>query len=56
MKNSSLERLKEKISIGQGFQNKQGNIGVGRCCSGFKKSCPGCPPSGADILNFLKYI
>ena len=47
-------RLKEKICVGQGFREKQRNLGVGQCCSGFKAFCPGCPPSGADILAFLQ--
>jgi uncharacterized protein (DUF362 family) len=49
----ALERVKEKICIGQGFKGKQGNIGVGQCCAGFKAYCPGCPPSGVDVLRFL---
>jgi uncharacterized protein (DUF362 family) len=48
-----LGRLKEKICIGQGFQGKRGNLGIGRCCADFKLSCPGCPPSGIEILGFL---
>jgi uncharacterized protein (DUF362 family) len=46
--------LGEKISVGQGFRGKKGGLGVGECCSGFRAYCPGCPPSGADILAFLK--
>nr|AGS52069.1 iron-sulfur cluster-binding protein [uncultured bacterium contig00024] len=49
----SLERMKEKICIGQGFKGKHGNIGIGQCCSGFKSFCAGCPPSGVDVLRFL---
>ena len=44
----------EKISVGQGFRGKQGKLGVGQCTSGFKAFCPGCPPSGADVLLFCK--
>ncbi|AEF81410.1 DUF362 domain-containing protein [Leadbettera azotonutricia] len=51
---SELSSFKEPIAIGQGFQNKQGKIGVGRCTKSFTASCPGCPPSGADILKFLR--
>jgi uncharacterized protein (DUF362 family) len=49
-----LPRIKEKICIGQGFQNKQDIIGIGKCCANFKFSCPGCPPSGLEILEFLR--
>jgi uncharacterized protein (DUF362 family) len=45
-----------KISIGQGFRGKRGKLGVGQCTSGFAASCPGCPPSGAAILAFLRGI
>ena len=48
-----LDRLKEKICVGQGFQGKHGNLGIGQCCAGFKMFCSGCPPSGADVLHFL---
>jgi len=53
MNQGQLDRLKEKICVGQGFKGKQGNLGIGQCCAGFKKFCPGCPPSGADVLAFL---
>jgi len=43
-----------RISIGQGFCNKKGSVGVGQCTSGFDSFCPGCPPTGAEILSFLK--
>jgi uncharacterized protein (DUF362 family) len=51
---NELSRIKEKICVGQGFKGKQGNIGTGNCCKDFKQFCPGCPPSGADILGFLR--
>ena len=53
MSRSRLEGLKEKICVGQGFKGKHGNIGIGQCCSGFKRFCPGCPPSGDEVLTFL---
>lgn len=53
---TKLNRLKEKICVGQSYQGKQGNIGIGKCCSNFKQSCPGCPPSGKAILEFLEKI
>ena len=58
---SRLDRAEQKrtgkICIGQGFQGKKGSLGVGRCTSGFAASCPGCPPTGAEVLAFLsKYV
>jgi len=50
---SRLERLKEKICIGQGFRAQHGNVGIGQCCDHFKHFCPGCPPSGMEALAFL---
>jgi hypothetical protein len=49
-------RFREKIAIGQGFRGKQGKTGVGRCTAGFTASCPGCPPSGAAVLSFLRSL
>jgi uncharacterized protein (DUF362 family) len=51
---NELSRVKEKIRVGQGYKGKQGNIGTGNCCKNFNLFCPGCPPSGADILSFLR--
>jgi hypothetical protein len=51
---SELGRMKDKICIGQGFTGKRGKIGIGRCCADFDYSCSGCPPSGVDVLNFLR--
>jgi len=53
MNREQLDRLKEKICIGQGFKGKKGNLGIGQCCSSFKKFCPGCPPSGEEVLTFF---
>jgi hypothetical protein len=50
---NEMARLKEKVCVGQGFLGKEGKLGVGQCCAGFSTYCPGCPPSGADILAFL---
>jgi hypothetical protein len=47
-------RLGDRIAVGQGFRGKGGALGSGNCCSGFAKFCPGCPPSGADVLAFLR--
>jgi len=56
MKASQIDLLKEKICIGQGFKGKQGNIGIGQCCAGFKQFCRGCPPSGEEVLEFLNKL
>jgi uncharacterized protein (DUF362 family) len=53
MNKAKLNRLKEKICVGQGFQGKPGDVGVGECCAGFSRFCAGCPPSGAEVLAFL---
>jgi uncharacterized protein (DUF362 family) len=58
MNKAELNRLKEKICVGQGFQGKcfqgkLGSVGIGQCCAGFRRFCPGCPPSGAEVLAFL---
>jgi hypothetical protein len=53
MDGGALKRLPEKVCIGQGFAGKPGGIGVGRCTSGFSATVKGCPPSGADMLEFL---
>jgi hypothetical protein len=49
-----LTRLGEKIAVGQGFQGQGGRLGSGNCCSGFDTFCPGCPPSGAAVLAFIR--
>jgi hypothetical protein len=54
MDRNELARLKEPVAIGQGFRGKKGGVGVGQCCSGCTASCPGCPPSGMAVLEFLQ--
>ncbi|MCD7746429.1 MAG: DUF362 domain-containing protein [Lachnospiraceae bacterium] len=49
-----LDRLDEKICIGQGYQGKSGHLGIGRCTSGFTCSLKGCPPTENQIYDFLK--
>ena len=44
-----------KICIGQGFRGKKGSLGIGKCTAGFDSFCPGCPPTGAGILEFLRH-
>jgi uncharacterized protein (DUF362 family) len=49
-----LDSLKGKIAVGQGFRGKSGDFGSGICTSAFRRFCPGCPPSGAAVLDFLR--
>ena len=49
-----LEKLKEKICIGQGFRGKKGNLGIGQCTREFTHSLEGCPPTENQIYEFLK--
>jgi len=46
----------EKISVGQGFRGKPGEIGCGSCTAGFKKHVTGCPPTAAEVAKFLREI
>ena len=54
LERNKLNRLKDKISVGQGFTGKKGNFGIGQCCAEFRVSCGGCPPSGSEVLEFLQ--
>lgn len=49
-----LEKLHEKIQIGQGFRGKTGELGVGHCTRNFRCHVEGCPPMEDDIYKFLK--
>ncbi len=49
-----LDRLEEKIAIGQGFRGKTGKLGVGKCTAGFECSIPGCPPDEERIYEALR--
>ena len=50
-----LEKLSDRLHIGQGFKNKQmKGIGVGTCTKGFSHNIKGCPPKAVDVLYFLK--
>ncbi|MCL2295144.1 MAG: DUF362 domain-containing protein [Spirochaetes bacterium] len=60
MSRSEQEQLGQ-VNIGQGFRAQKpagagGKVGVGQCASGFDSFCPGCPPTGAEVLSFLKNI
>jgi hypothetical protein len=54
MNREELSRRGEKTAVGQGFRGRRGRAGSGNCCSGFESFCPGCPPSGAAVLDFLR--
>ena len=49
-----LEKLHEKICIGQGYRGKTGELGVGNCTRNFKYHAEGCPPTENQIYEFLK--
>lgn len=49
-----LEKLKEKVCIGQGHRGKKGKLGVGNCTRGFEHHLSGCPPTEKEIYDFLK--
>lgn len=49
-----LEKLQERIAIGQGQQGKTGRLGVGRCAKGFDTCIAGCPPDEERIYEELK--
>ena len=43
----------ETICIGQNYRGKTGGLGIGSCTQGFACSLKGCPPSAAEIYDFL---
>ncbi len=49
-----LDRLEEKICIGQGFRDKSGRLGIGNCTRNFECFQKGCPPTETQIYEFLK--
>ena len=52
-----LNRLEEKLYIGQNFKNQQHDgIGIGTCTSGFDKHVKGCPPKARDIVECLESL
>ena len=56
-KEGLLDKLHTKICIGQGYQGETGELGIGRCTSGFRCSVKGCPPTETQIYEFLaEYI
>lgn len=53
-KEGLLEKLNDKIAIGQGYRGKTGKLGVGNCTSRFEYCVKGCPPTEKEIYVFLK--
>ena len=49
-----LEKLQEKICIGQGWRGKSGKLGIGNCTSNFDVYVKGCPPTADEIYAVLK--
>lgn len=49
-----LDRLQEKIAIGQGYRGKSGELGVGNCTKGFRHTLAGCPPTQEQMAQFLR--
>lgn len=49
-----LEQLDTRIAIGQGYRQKTGHLGIGRCTSCFEHSLKGCPPTEEQMYEFLK--
>ncbi|MCL2578901.1 MAG: DUF362 domain-containing protein [Oscillospiraceae bacterium] len=46
-----------EIKIGQGFRGQQPDgVGVGNCTAGCAKHLSGCPPTAAEMLDFLRTI
>ena len=49
-----LERLTEKICIGQGYRGKTGKLGLGNCTRCFEHTLAGCPPTETQMADFLR--
>lgn len=49
-----LEKLNDRIAIGQGMQGRTGRLGVGRCTEKFDTCIMGCPPEPEKIYRELK--
>ena len=49
-----LQKLDEKICMGQGFRGKTGNLGIGNCTRKFAHTLEGCPPMPDEMYRFLK--
>lgn len=52
-----LDKLQEKLHIGQGFKNKRlSGIGIGSCAAGFGRCVKGCPPKAKEIVEYLEGV
>lgn len=49
-----LDRLRDRIAIGQGMQGRTGRLGIGRCTKEFDHCIMGCPPEPEKIYDELK--
>ena len=49
-----LDKLTDRIAIGQGMQGRTGRLGVGRCTEKFDTCIMGCPPEPEKIYRELK--
>lgn len=49
-----LDRLEEKICIGQGYRQRTGCLGIGHCTAGFQNHLEGCPPTEEAMYTFLR--
>lgn len=49
-----LDKLEDKICIGQGYRDRNGILGIGNCTGKFKYCLRGCPPTETEIYKFLK--
>ena len=49
-----LSNLTTRISIGQGYRNQEGTLGIGHCTRHFTHHLEGCPPTEEEIYEFLK--
>ena len=49
-----LRGKQEKICIGQAYRDQGGCIGVGNCTKGCDRSLKGCPPTAAEMVEFLE--
>ena len=49
-----LDKLTDRIAIGQGMQGRTGRLGVGRCTGKFDTCIMGCPPEPEKIYRELK--
>ncbi len=54
LKEGLLEKLDEKIAIGQGFREKTGGLGIGNCTGAFDVCIEGCPPEEDTVYQQLK--